>query len=177
MKIIKIVSCCYLLSLWVAIPSLALATEIGFAYGREFRDNMDLAQHELFIRESLPLQWEFAYDFKILTRLELGMAMIKEAHSENDEPFRVSIMPQVILNPMKNVHLFFGVGPGFMIGNTKFTNHDLGGSFLLASKIGFQFILGPQWSVGYYFFHQSNGGVYENNASLNMHQLGLSYSF
>ena len=86
-------------------------------------------------------------------------------------------MPQLILSPNRKINCIFGLGTGFMLGNTEFTRHKLGGPMLFASKIGIQFMLGQHWNIGYFYFHQSNAGLYDCNASLNMHQLVFSYTF
>ncbi|MBU1568112.1 MAG: acyloxyacyl hydrolase [Proteobacteria bacterium] len=177
MKAIKIIFLNCIIYLYITSPSLVMSTELGFGYGKEFRDNSNIEQYEVYVREPLPFKWEFDHDFKILSAVEVGMAMITEAQSTNDEPARISVMPQLIFSPNRNVSFIFGFGAGFMIGNTKFTNHNLGGAMLFDSKIGLQFMLGQHWNFGYFYFHQSNAGIYDYNAGLNMHQLALSYTF
>lgn len=177
MKAIKIllVHCMVFTCTAAAVP--AMSTEIGVGYGKEFRGNSDLDQFEAYVRAPLSLQKEFDSGLKVSSAAEIGMAVIREAQSENDEAGRFSAMPQVIVTPHQNVNCIFGLGAGFMVGNTEFTGHDLGGSFLLTSKLGIQFLLGQHWNVGYFYVHQSNGGIYEHNAGLNMHELALSYTF
>jgi hypothetical protein len=75
------------------------------------------------------------------------------------------------------VNFIIGLGTGFMVGETEFTDHNLGGAFLLNSKLGVQLLLGEHWGLEYVFYHQSNAGIYNYNASLNMHQLAFAYNF
>jgi hypothetical protein len=177
MKAIKIFLLNCVIYLYAASPPPVMSAELGFGYGKEFLDNSNIEQYEVYVREPLPFKWEFDYDFKILSAVEIGMAMIREAHSTNDAAARISVMPQVILSPNRHVNFIFGLGTGFMLGNTDFTNHHLGGAMLFDSKIGLQFMLGQHWNLGYFYFHQSNAGIYDCNAGLNMHQLALSYTF
>ena len=154
-----------------------LSAEIAGGYSKEFRDNTNLVQYEGYLREPLPYEWEFGSGLKVNSAAEFGVAMIQETHSEHTGTPRFSVMPQLIISPYRNVDCILGAGTGFMIGETDFTRHNLGGQFLFASKIGFQLLVTQNWKVGYFFFHQSNAGIYEYNASLNMHQLAFAYTF
>lgn len=160
-----------------AIAMPAMAVEIGGTYGREFLHNTDVEQYELFVRVPLPYQKQTDSGWKIASAVEIGAATIREKNSDNDSAGRFSVMPQVSLSPHQNINFFVGLGAGFMVGNTEFTDQDLGGEFLLASKVGLEFLLGEHFKIGYSYYHQSNAGIYEHNSSLNMHQLALSCSF
>jgi hypothetical protein len=167
---------CALFSCMAASAS-AIATEIGVDYGKQFLDNTNLAQYELHIREPLSFARQFESGLKVSSAVEIGMAIVKETESDNDPAGRFSAMPQMILSPHENINFFVGIGAGFMVGNTEFTDHNLGGAALVASKVGIQFLLGGHWGLGYTYYHQSNGGIYDYNASLNMHQLAFTYAF
>lgn len=177
MKAIKIflLHCMVFSCTATAIP--AMSTETGFLYGKEFWGNTNLVLFEEYVRVPLPFKKEFSPDLKLFSAVEMGMGAIKEEHSDNDPAARISVMPQIVLNPHSRISCFFGLGTGVMMGNTEFTKHNLGGDLLFASKLGVQFLLGQHWRIGYCYFHQSNAGIYEYNASLNMHQLAFSYSF
>lgn len=154
-----------------------MSRELGAAYGREFQENSDIEHYEIFFREPLPFQKELDSGLRILSAVEIGAALIRETDSDVDEAGRFSVMPQAILAPHPNVNIFLGIGTGFMVGNTTFTGHDLGGSFLFNSKIGIQFLLGQHFNIGYFYYHQSNADIYDHNQGLNMHNVLLSYSF
>lgn len=177
MKPIKISVFHCILFLYAITPFPASSAEIGLGYGKEFRNNNNLVQYEIYVREPMPFKWEFDNNFKILSAVEMGMAMIREADSTNNDAARISVMPEMILSPNSHVNFIFGIGTGFMLGNTAFTNHDLGGAMLFYSKIGLQFKIGMHYNFGYFYFHQSNAGIYDCNPGLNMHQLALSYTF
>lgn len=167
---------CTLFSCTIAtIP--AMATEIGGDYGKEFVHNTHVEQYEVFVREPLPFSRQTDAGLKISSAVEISVATIREASSDNDPAGRFSVMPQVFLSPHQNINFFVGLGAGFMVGNTEFTDENLGGAFLFASKLGLQFLLGEHWSLGYSYYHQSNAGIYDHNIGLNLHQLAFSYSF
>ena len=154
-----------------------MSTQLGFGYGTQFKDNKDLEQYELFWRLPLPYKTTLGETWNVSTNVELSAALLRESGSGHTGTSRFSAMPQVILSPHEMVNFIAGFGPGFMAGETEFDDHDLGGAFLLASKLGVQFILGEHWGLEYVYYHQSNAGIYDHNASLNMHQFALSYSF
>ena len=161
-----------------ASPAFAqMSTQLGVGYGKEFRDNKDLEQYEIFWRQPLPYKTILGDSWKISTDVELGGALIRERHSDNDGTGRFSLTPEVIVSPHRMVNFIFGVGAGFMVGNTEFTDHNLGGHFLLTGKAGVQLLLGDHWGLEYVYFHQSNAGIYDYNASLNMNQVAFVYNF
>ena len=75
------------------------------------------------------------------------------------------------------VYFVFGIGTGFMMGETDLEDHNLGGPFFLSSKVGLLFVLSEHFGIEYNYYHQSNAGIYDFNASLNMHHVALSYRF
>lgn len=133
----------------------AAAAEFGLGYGRELRGNKDLSQYEVFFRHPLPFKWHLKSGAEISTGVEIGGAMVREEHSDNDAGFRLSVMPQLLFQPHHTINCVAGFGTGALAGNTQFTKHDLGGELLFASKLGIQLILSPHWNLGYFFFHQS----------------------
>lgn len=153
------------------------SSQLGTSYGKQFRSNEDLAQYEIFWREPLPYQTTLGDNWNVSTNVELAAALIRESGSGHTGTGRFSFMPQVVVSPHEMIHFIFGFGAGYMVGPTEFTDHDLGGNFLLNSKVGVQFLFGGHWGVEYVFYHQSNAGIYDHNASLNMNQFTLVYNF
>mgnify|MGYP001817435021 CR=1 FL=1 len=152
--------------------------QLGVGYGKEFRENTDLAQFELFYRLPLSYTKKLGDEWQLSTELEFGGAIIDDNNSETSSTGRLSLMPQMMLSP-NNDSIFFliGLGAGGMMGETEFENHNLGGPFFLSSKVGVLFFLGEHFGLEYNYYHQSNAGIYEFNAGLNMHHIGLSYRF
>lgn len=96
-----------------------MSTEIGIDYGKQILDNTNLEQYEVFVREPLSFKRQTDSGLKVSSAVEIGMATIREADSENDPADRLSVMPQVILSPHQIINCFVGLGAGFMVGNTK----------------------------------------------------------
>jgi Lipid A 3-O-deacylase (PagL) len=155
----------------------AASGQLGVGYGKQLLGNTDISQLELFYRMPLSYQKELGDVWKLSTAIEFGGAIIDDSESETSTTGRLSLMPQMLLSPNDAVHFFIGLGSGFMMGETKFEDHDLGGPFFLSSKVGVLFVIAEHFGVEYNYYHQSNGGIYDFNASLNMHHLSLSYRF
>ncbi|MFT5697735.1 MAG: hypothetical protein ACI8ZB_000589 [Desulforhopalus sp.] len=151
--------------------------QLGVGYGKEFRGNTDIAQIELFYRMPLSYQKDLGDVWKLSTALEFAGAVIDDSDSETSSTGRLSVMPQMMLSPNETVHFLVGLGAGAMMGETEFAGHNLGGPVFLSSKIGLQLILGKHFGLEYNFYHQSNAGIYDYNASLNMNYIALSYQF
>jgi hypothetical protein len=154
-----------------------MSIELGGSYGREFLHNIHIEQYELFFRAPLPYQKQADSGWKISSVVEIGAATVRETSSDKDSAGRFSVMPQLGFFPHQNINYFMGLGAGFMVGNTEFTDQDLGGEFLLASKLGLEVLVGEHFKIGYSYYQQSNAGIYEHNASLNMDQVALFYAF
>lgn len=178
MKTFKLLILYLVLAAAAATPSLAeMSGQLGVGYGREFRKNVDLSQYEIFYRYPLPYKTTLADYWQVSTDLEFGAALLREAGADNDGTGRFSIMPQVIISPHKMVNFIIGLGAGYMAGRTNFSNNDLGGHFLLNSKVGVQLVLGEHWGLEYDYYHQSNAGIYDENDGLNIHHFAFSYNF
>lgn len=161
----------------LSISAQAAPKQIGFGYGQEFRGNTDLRQYELTWRQPLRWQKTITETMPLSTSLEVAAALIDESGSSESPTFRFALMPMAILEAHTRLKLFAGLGLGFIPGETEFTDHNLGGPFFLNSKLGVQILLGERFGLEYAFYHQSNAGIYDYNASLNMHHLAISWSF
>lgn len=149
--------------------------QLGVGYGKEFRKNTDISQIEIFWRHNLPYKKE-GTNWNLASALEFGAAYLDESGSDNSTG-RFSLMPQLHLRSGEVINLFAGIGAGFMTGDTEFTDQNLGGEFFVSSKLGLQLLFGSRFGIEYSYYHQSNAGIYDYNASLNMHQLALTLRF
>ncbi len=168
---------CIFCVLWCCSTVNAAGGQLGIGYGKEFRENTDISQGEIFYRLPLSYTKDLSDVWKLTSGLEFAGAVIDDNDSETSSTGRVSVMPQVKLSPNDTVHFLFGLGLGFMMGETDFEEHNLGGPFFFSSKIGLQFLLGKHFGIEYNYYHQSNFGIYDYNASLNMNYIGISYTF
>lgn len=151
--------------------------QLGIGYGQEFRGNTDLSQIELFYRMPLSYSRALGEQWKLSTNLEFSGAVLDDNNSDTSSSGMLSLMPQVMLSPNDYLSFLAGLGAGGILGETEFEDHNLGGPFFLSSKVGVQLLLGKHVGLEYNFYHQSNAGIYDYNASLNMHLVALSYKF
>ena len=163
--------------LTMAAPAFAEKGQLGVGYGRELRENTDLYHVELFYRLPLSYQKDLGEDWQLSTALEFAGAVIEDGDSKTSSTGRLSLMPQMMLSTGETVHFLLGFGPGFMMGETEFENHNLGGPFFFSSKVGLLVDLGKDVGLEVNYYHQSNAGIYEYNAGLNMINVALSYRF
>jgi hypothetical protein len=161
----------------VSVSFAELSSQVGVGYGKELQANEDLAQYEVFWRQPLPYKTTLGDFWNVTTDIEVAAALLREEGSDNDKAGRFSVMPQVIFSPHGMVNFIIGLGAGFMVGETEFTDQNLGGSFLFNAKLGAQLLLGEHWGLEYGFYHQSNGGIYDHNIGINMHHFALLYKF
>lgn len=178
MTLLKSVIIGTILSLLAGVSVVSAASgQIGVGYGRELVGNTDISQLELFYRMPLSYQKELGDVWKLSTALEFEGAIIDDSESETSATGRLSLMPQMLLSPNDAVYFIFGLGSGFMMGETEFDDHNLGGPFFLSAKVGVLYVIAQHFGVEYNYYHQSNAGIYDFNASLNMHNISLSYRF
>lgn len=163
--------------LTVASTVFAAKGQLGVGYGRELRENTDLSHVELFYRMPLSYEKDLGEDWKLRAALEFAGGIIDDADSKTSATGRLSLMPQMILSSGDTVHFLLGFGPGFMMGETEFESHNLGGPFFLSSKVGFLLILGKNFGLECSYYHQSNAGIYTHNTGLNMLDVAISYRF
>lgn len=176
MKMMRLVIVCVLFLLPTSLYGMEpLSSQLGVGYGKEFRGNEDISQFELFYRHPLAYS-SFDSGWQLTTLLEMAGALVDEADTDNSTG-RLSLMPQMLIRPHQSIGFLVGFGAGFMTGDTEFTDHNLGGEFFLASKLGVQLLLGDHFGLEYNFYHQSNAGIYDYNASLNMNQVALVVRF
>lgn len=163
--------------LTAASTASAAEGQLGVGYGRELRENTDLSHVELFYRLPLSYQKDLGDNWKLSAALEFAGAVIDDADSKTSSTGRLSFMPQMMLSPNDTVHFLLGFGPGFMMGETEFESHNLGGPFFLSSKVGLLLPLGKDFGLEFNYYHQSNAGIYDYNAGLNMFHVAVSYRF
>ena len=177
MALLKSVIIGCILSLLAGASVVSAASgQLGVGYGKAL-GNAEISQFELFYRLPLSYQKDLGDVWKLSTALEFGGAVIDDSESETSSTGRLSLMPQMVLSPNDTVHFVFGVGTGFMMGETDFEDHNLGGPFFFSGKFGLLLVMGQHFGIEYNYYHQSNAGIYDFNASLNMHHVALSYRF
>lgn len=181
-KYFSIISISILFSALFIGTSLSAETEIkpendelGISYARQERSDIDLYHFELYWRKQLPLNKSWG-DWKVKTKLEFATAYMSEENNNDTETVRLSLMPQLIFQ-YGAVGFVAGFGCGVMLGDTEYPDHDLGGRFLLNSKLAMQYAFTEKFGGEFGYYHQSNARIYNHNASLNMAFVSLAWYF
>lgn len=159
----------------VASSRMVRGSEIGGSIGLQLLGNTDLVQYEMEIRQPLPFSTTFGGRVKVASAIEMSLGLVRENGVVHSEIGRFAFIPELIAELHPRLEILAGIGAGFMGGNDEFTKHNLGGPIFFASKIGVRLPVTPSWGVALLYYHQSNGGLYEHNASLNMQMAGLYY--
>lgn len=155
--------------------SAAGVGELGIGYGRQVRGDIDLNQIEIYWRQQLLLDRQWG-EWQVRSALEFAAAYFADEDDSSVETSRFSIMPQLFFEHGRFAFIA-GLGVGVMAGDTEYPHHNLGGSFLLNSKLALQCAVTDNYSLELGFYHQSNAGIYEYNASLNMAFFSLARHF
>lgn len=166
-----------ILTLIFLSSQISMATQMGGGYGRQILGNTNLEQYEMFVREPLSYKTMIGDHYVITSDIEIGVATIREIDDADSGIGRFSVMPQLSLSPFDRMQCLVGLGTGFMVGDTEFTKHNLGGPLFLAAKLGLRFFFTEDWGLEYVYYHQSNAEIYHYNASLNMQHLAIFYTF
>lgn len=152
------------------------AGEAGAGAGLQALGNTSIARYELLYRPALPYTTRFGKGRYVTSAIEISLGMVHE-HDANDATLgEVAVIPELVLHFHPRLEFLAGLGFGLMSNEGKFTKHDLGGPFFFASKVGLRLPVSSSWGVELIYYHQSNGGLYEHNASLNMPSAGLYFS-
>jgi Lipid A 3-O-deacylase (PagL) len=158
-----------------ASSAMARGSEIGGSIGLQLVGNTDLLQYEMDIRQPLPFTTTLGGRVKVASAVEVSLGLARENDVAHSEIGRFALIPELIAELHPRLEILAGIGAGFMGGDGEFTKHDLGGPFFFASKFGLRLPVTSSWGVALLYYHQSNGGLYDHNASLNMQMVGFYY--
>ena len=146
---------------------------VGARIGTSLRGE-DITQADMFLSRKLPWSWSITPGWDLTTAGELTLSGL---HRSDENGASMSISTDLFLTtPLPRLTLSTGVGAGLM-EDPALGDYDFGGSVFFLFHAGAAVRLTPRLCLGYRYGHQSNGHIYENNPSLNLHQLELRWSF
>lgn len=160
-----------------ATPSVVCAGGPDYTVGARIGTSLrgeDIDQADLFVTRRLPWSWSPAPDWNFSTSGELTLSGL---HRSEENGASISASTDLFLRtPLPRLILSSGAGAGLM-EDPALGDYDFGGSLFFLFHAGAALRITPRLSLGYRYSHQSNGHIYENNPSLNLHQLELRSSF
>lgn len=146
---------------------------VGARIGTSLRGE-DITQADLFLSRKLPWSWSVSPEWNLTTAGELTLSGL---HRSDENGASMSISTDLFLTtPLPWLALSTGVGVGLM-EDPALGDYDFGGPVFFLFHAGAAVHITPRLCLGYRYGHQSNGHIYENNPSLNLHQLELRWSF
>jgi hypothetical protein len=155
----------------------AAETSFGLPYGRGFGDK-EFNQYDLHLNLALPWEKSLSSGWRMHGDLETILSLLEL----EEQAFKPSLMSNLVLSsPEGKVDVFFGVGFGAMFGETEFPAEDetfnLGGAFFLQGQAGVRVYMTDHFFAGCRYYHQSNGGIYDYNDSVNLAQVEIGWRF
>lgn len=173
---ITIVASCLILSL---VPAFAMAEDVISAYNAGLRAGTslrgeDIVQADVFVSRQLPWTKNFTCGWNLKSSAELALNIL---HNDEEDGLSASISTDLHLSsPQHRFFFFSGVGAG-ALEDPVLGDYDFGGPIFFLFHAGAGLQMTHSVSLTYRYAHQSNGHIYINNPSLNLHQLELRYFF
>ncbi len=134
----------------------------------------DVYQYEMFTSKPLPWTWRWDAGWKLRTRAEATFGVIR---GKGEASGIVSIGPDLLLDtPEKRFTASTGGGIG-LLGDPMLGDIDFGGPVFFRFHAGLMYHPVEYVSIGYRYYHMSNGHIYGSNSSLNLHQAEISFHF
>ncbi len=159
-------------------PTQAAETKtlpIGFRTAMSMdRSKHYFEQYEIFMLHYLPWKTKFKNNWYMNTKMDIGVAVIDgqgETSGKGSAAVDIFFYP-----PDSGLSFDTSVGLGLMSDHTH-GEVDFGGPIFVRFHTGVNYQFDSGLSVGYKFYHESNGRIYTKNPSLNMHQFELKMHF
>ncbi len=151
---------------------MSLDARAGFSSSRTDGEFFHLYQAGADFR--LPQELRLGSDWGLRTGFSVHAGILR---ADQDSSLLVSTGPNLKLDlPGGVLFLTAGARAGVMSDHS-FGEADLGGAFTFDTDAGVSAKLGSGWSLGYRWQHLSNGNVYSENPSVNLHAFQVGYRF
>lgn len=122
----------------------------------------------------LPQSVEWSCGWRLRTGISVHAGMLRAGQ---DNGFILTAGPNAKLDLPGGIFFFTaGARAGFMT-DYRYGEADLGGPFTFETDIGVSARLGRKFSAGYHWQHLSNANVYDQNPSVNLHAIEVTYRF
>mgnify|MGYP000365617205 CR=1 FL=1 len=149
--------------------------DYGVRIASSFRDGKTgLTLYELFAALPLPWQTDFANNWHLDSMLDLSLGIL-DGNGETGGRGAVGI-DGLLWSPGRKVSLTSGLGVGVM-GEEVYGDIDFAGPVFFRFQAGLSYWFTSGISLGYRYYHESNGSIYDKNPSLNAHLGELRLNF
>jgi hypothetical protein len=163
---------------WLVFSSHALALDVhmlGLRGGiSDHHNDEDFRQYEASAIWNLPWSWNIGTDWDLVPYLEANAGLLR---GSGNYGFVGSIGPGLYFRGLKDIiSIYLGVNPT-IISEHEYGEEDFGGPFQFTSHIGISLRFTRHLILGYRLQHMSNLVFYDANPGLNLHMVGIGYSF
>lgn len=155
----------------------AVCDDFGARAGISFSDDNDDEDFEgfdIFGRWDLPWRWQTASGLTFATRLEATAGVLQ---GESDSALLLAAAPEFrISGEHCPLGLAIGIGPAF-VSEDRYAETDIGGNLQFIAHATLFYVWGDHFELEYRVQHMSNGGIGSPNPGINMHMIGITFSF
>lgn len=142
--------------------------------GKEaFTPVTDYEAGELYFLSSMPMQKAFSSDTKLYPRLDVGVGHL---HADSQSSGWLAVGIDVVLSILGGAWELEGGFRPVLLFEHRFGMDDFGGPVQFSSHAGVTY----NWNrfvLNYRFQHISNANIYEHNAGLELHLVGVGMRF
>jgi len=158
----------------VVADSALSAESIGIRYAVDDGARGDFKSYELFATTGALWHSGNSEGAGFALRMEGSIGALE---GDDDSSVFIGLAPVLELS-----HANFPVRLAVAVGPTLFSEHeldelDLGGTVNFTSSVRLHWQITPRLGARYQYQHTSNAGIYDENDGLDMHVVGVSYSF
>lgn len=142
--------------------------------GIDAESHVDLWSFEVFGKMDQDWSWDLCED--VALDLDIAAALgVLDGEGETAIYGHVGPVAELTFGDFPII-LVLSTGPS-LYSEDDFDGFDIGSNLQFTSSIGLKLNIDAGWSVEYRFQHTSNAGFGDPNPGLNMHVIGLGYSY
>ncbi len=151
--------------------------DIQLRFGTSIMENNDKDYNYIEISAvyGLPYSWQWDPGWEIETGISFNSGVLMDG--EDDSAIIGSLgLVLYVISPVKWLEFIISQRAALMTDHV-FDEEDLGGAFIFIEYIGVNINLLPELTIGCYYQHMSNAGIYGNNPGVNLQIFEIRYLF
>ena len=158
----------------IAANDECIFQEFGLRAGVDAESGISLQSYELFTTLDSPWSWEPTETITIDLKFESALGALT-GEGETAAYFRIGPLVEISFGDFP-VMIVASSAPTVYSEDT-FDQYDIGGNFQFTSSLGLAWEISDTMTISYRFQHTSNANIDEPNPGLDMHTLGVGFTF
>ncbi len=138
-------------------------------------ENKDYNFIEVSAVYGLPFSWQWDSGWKIETGASFNAGILMDVDYDSALVGSTGVV-LYLSSPLKWLELAISQRVALMTDHV-FGKENLGGAFIFIEYIGINFYLQPELTIGCYYQHMSNAGIYGDNPGVNLQIFEIRYLF